>query len=106
MDLGESRALSRAGAGFLQDVGSWIWLPSEVIVSVSGDGASFREVARFTHDVSDREGGVVLRDLAADLDGVSGRFVRVFARNYGTIPAWHPGRGERAWIFVDEIVVE
>jgi hexosaminidase len=33
------------------------------------------------------------------------RFVRVRARNVGICPSWHPGAGEKCWVFIDEIVV-
>ena len=39
------------------------------------------------------------------LDRVPARFVRVRAKNIGVCPAWHPGNGGAAWIFVDEIQV-
>jgi hexosaminidase len=106
VDLGGSRELHRVGAGFLQDVGSWIWLPVELIVSVSPDGREFREVGRAGHDVPDDAGGIVLRDLTVDLDGIEARHVRVRAVPYGPIPRWHPGAGEPAWIFVDELLIE
>jgi len=32
--------------------------------------------------------------------------VRVRAKSCGTIPAWHRAGGEKAWLFVDEIVIE
>jgi len=28
------------------------------------------------------------------------------AKNRGVCPAWHPGAGQKAWLFVDEIAVE
>jgi hexosaminidase len=31
------------------------------------------------------------------------RYVKVVATNFGKIPDWHPGKGEPAWLFVDEI---
>jgi hypothetical protein len=34
------------------------------------------------------------------------RFVRIKAKNYGTLPAWHPGAGGKAFVFVDEIWVK
>jgi hypothetical protein len=34
------------------------------------------------------------------------RYLRVHARNRGRLPDWHPGTPDRAWLFVDEIVVE
>jgi hypothetical protein len=81
-------------------------MPSEVVVSVSRDGQTFREAARITSGVPEELRGVVLRDLVADLGGVEARYLRVLARSYGTIPDWHPGAGDGAFIFVDEILVE
>jgi hypothetical protein len=98
--------IRHGGASFLQDVRSWIWMPREVVVSVSSDGSSFREVARVTHDVRDDDEQVTRRDLVASLDGIAGRYVRIVARNYGSIPDWHPGRGGAAFIFVDEILID
>ena len=106
VDLGAVQPVRRAGAGFLQDVRSWIWMPAEVTIAVSEDGITFHEVATLSSDVDDRDEEVVIRDLTADLEEIEARYVRVHARSYGTIPDWHPGSGERAWIFVDEVVIE
>ena len=106
VDLRRSRSIRRAGASFLQDVRSWIWMPVEVAISVSADGVAFRQVARVPADVSDRQEGIVRRDLSADLGGLEARYLRVRAVNYGAIPEWHPGHGGSAFIFVDEILIE
>ena len=106
VDLGRERALHRIGASFLQDAKSWIWMPSDVALSVSSDGVEFREVARLTGDVADDAYGSILRDWVAEVEGVEARYVRVVARNYGTIPDWHPGRGDGAFIFIDEILID
>jgi len=106
VDLGSERPLHRLGASFLQDAKSWIWMPSEVVISVSSDGTDFREVARLAGDVADDAYGNILRDWVTEVEGVEARYVRVFARNYGTIPDWHPGRGEGAFIFIDEILID
>jgi hypothetical protein len=106
VDLGETRPVARAGAGFLQDVRSWIWMPARVTVSVSEDGSAFREVAQVASPLSDRDETVTRRELTADLAGVRARYVRVRATTYGRIPDWHPGAGGSAWIFVDELLID
>ena len=107
VDLQSRRAVRRAGASFLQDQRSWIWMPAEVAVSVSDDGTGFREIARLTTDVAENAEGVVLRDVVAEIDAaVEARYVRVVARSRGAIPDWHPGRGDGAFVFVDELIVE
>jgi hexosaminidase len=34
------------------------------------------------------------------------RFMRVRAANPGPLPAWHPGAGGKAWVFLDEVVIK
>jgi hypothetical protein len=106
LDLGKPTPVARAGASFLQDMRSWIWMPTELVVEVSDDGRSFIEAGRVAHDVPDNEEGVFLRDFTIALDGRPIRAVRFRAVNYGTIPTWHPGAGGKAFIFVDELIVE
>ncbi len=38
LDLGHSENVSQIGVGFLQDVGAWIWMPSQVNFEFSVDG--------------------------------------------------------------------
>ena len=33
------------------------------------------------------------------------RYIKVVAKNFGELPAWHEAAGSEAWIFVDEIIV-
>jgi hypothetical protein len=106
VDFGRPLPVTRAGAGFLQDTRSWIWMPAELIVEVSSDGDTFVEAGRAGHDVPDNVDGVVIRDLAVALDGRAVRYVRFRAVNYGTIPEWHPGAGGEAFIFVDELLID
>jgi predicted alpha-1,2-mannosidase len=106
VDRGMSSPIHRAGAGFLQDVRSWIWMPTELVISVSADGQTFEEVASVASSARDNDYRVVTQDLMADLHGIEARFVRILARNYGEIPSWHPGRGGEAFIFVDEILID
>jgi len=106
VDLGKRQPLRRAGASFLQDQRSWIWMPSEVIVSVSDDGLRFKPVARLSSEVAADAQGVILRSLVAKIDGTVARYVRIHAKNFGAIPDWHPGAGDNAFIFVDEILID
>ena len=58
-----------------------------------------------TVDLPSGEEKASVTDAWVGLDGKSARFVRVLARNGGPLPAWHPGTGEKAWLFIDEIQV-
>ena len=105
VDFGTRRPVRHAGAHFLQDQRSWIWMPKEVVISVSDDGEHFREVGRIETDVPEDAQGVLLQDVFADVKGVQARYLRIHATSLGPIPDWHPGKGDQAFIFIDELVV-
>jgi hexosaminidase len=92
-------------SNYLQYVPAGIFLPAQVEVAVSDDGKQFRVAATVTHDVPPKQAGPLVHRFVAKLKDVAGRYVRIRASNIKTIPDWHPARGKKAWLFVDEIVV-
>jgi predicted alpha-1,2-mannosidase len=105
LDFGRPVTVTKAGAGFLQDMRSWIWMPAELVIEASPDGESFTAVGRTGHDVPDDVEGVFRRDLVVAVAAGPVRALRFRAVNYGTIPGWHPGAGGEAFIFIDELLV-
>ena len=43
-------------------------------------------------------------DFVLNTSPVKAKFVKVVAKNFGTIPEWHLGAGGKAFIFIDEIL--
>jgi hypothetical protein len=91
--------------GFLQDVKSWIWLPKDVVVTVSDDGKEFRPFGSATHDVDPHAMEVVIHPFEVKGEATA-RYVRVKGTTPGTCPDWHPGAGHPAWLFADEIEID
>ncbi|KAF5068040.1 Glycosyl hydrolase family 92 [anaerobic digester metagenome] len=105
VDLGSKKTVRRLAAGFVQDVRSWIWMPTEIVFSVSDDGSNFREISRVKNTIPSDDYEMRTADLGAKVS-TTARYVKVKAKNFGTIPPWHLGAGGQAYIFVDEIIVE
>ena len=110
MDLLEPRRISEVGAGFCQDARSWIWMPVDVEFSWSTDGEEYFPLATVGHDVDPKATDVIIRDFVHSVEPLEAapvaRYVKVKARNFGTIPDWHPGAGFQAFVFVDEFWVK
>ena len=106
IDLGGPQAISRITAGFLQNIDSWIFFPVSVDFAVSDDGRDYRTVATIANDVSLQTAGAILKEFVANAPRVNARYVRVLAKNIGLCPDGHPGKGGKAWIFADEIIVD
>lgn len=105
VDLKAPRELTRLGAGFCQDARSWIWMPRYVEFSVSDDGENFKMVSRKENTVEEDDMKIQVWDCTADIKEKA-RYVKVFAKNIGAIPEWHPGAGSPGFIFIDEIWTE
>jgi len=105
IDLGKVREVQSVTATFLQNAGSWIWLPKFVSFSISKDGKRFRKIKQLTHDIPLKEYEPTILDFKAELDQKI-QFIRIHAKNIESCPEWHPGAENPAWIFIDEIVIE
>ena len=105
LDLGHSRTVGKVTAGFLQQQGSWIFLPTNVTFSVSDDKATWRVVGESKNPVVQTE-RVLAKDFSCALGKASARYVKVASKNVGMCPPWHSGVGDKAWLFIDEVFVE
>ncbi len=106
VDLGKIQLVKKVTAEFLQDVGSWIMMPRSVDISLSADNINYRSVIHSVNKQADNDNSASIQTLGGDITPQNARYVKVFAKNYGKLPSWHPGAGGNSWIFIDEISVE
>jgi beta-galactosidase len=106
IDLGEIVTLSKIGSRYLQDIDPWIFFPTSVVYEVSADGKTYRTVATLRNDVPADRQGTLIKTFSATFGQTTARYVRVTATNIGICPPGHRGAGGKAWLFVDEIMVD
>ena len=85
--------------------GDWIMGATGVIVKVSDDGKTFREVANqpIPELKADDKDGIYPQSVT--FDPQTARYVEVIIKG-GKLPTWHGGAGNPAYIFVDEISIK
>lgn len=105
IDLGEEKSLKKIRAGFLQNIGSWIFYPQKLEYSLSSDGSNFASVFNYEH-TTQKEDHNGQNDFTANVKNQKARYLKVSAKSMGTCPEWHNGAGGKAWLFIDEIIVE
>jgi len=106
LDLGKVLLVKTVGAGFNQNIWSWIFMPTEVTFESSTDGKSWKPLGTINNDIDVRASGEITKDFTIAKINSEMRFLKVQAKNIGVCPAWHVGAGDKAWIFVDEIWVK
>ena len=105
IDLEGTIPVRKVNVGFYQTQRSWIFLPAKVdfsIVDEKGNMVNFE----VENDVPMEEEGVILKDFSVEFEQVIAKEIVIHAWNIGVCPVWHPGAGGKAWIFVDEIIIE
>ncbi|BDD10398.1 beta-N-acetylhexosaminidase [Fulvitalea axinellae] len=105
IDLKESTDIKNVTVGALADQGAWIFLPSEVTVSVSADGKTYKKVG----EIKDIKTEKTTKKGTHNFDvkcTEKARFVKVEVKRHGKLPEWHSGAGKEAHLFVDNINID
>jgi hypothetical protein len=106
LDLQESKIVKKVSTDFLQVILSWIFLPTQIEVSISEDGNNFKSISIVKNAESLEKDGTFIHTFSAEFEPVQTRYIKVKADNIEICPDWHIGHPLKAWIFIDEIVVE
>lgn len=105
VDLGKDTKIEKVTCSFLNNQRSWIFLPVRVDFLISGDGNKFSELKRFEQG-PERDYKQNIKTFSYDFAPVKTRYIRIIAKSIDSLPQWHPGAGKRAWMFLDEIVIQ
>jgi hypothetical protein len=105
VDLESVQQIQEIGAGFLQDVRSWIFFPKSMHIETSIDGTHYEPYGDFLCPHPDDDYTPMVDDFMIQKE-TQARFVKIKAINYGDLPEWHLGAGYPAFIFIDEVIVK
>ncbi len=105
IDLGSIQPVKTVLITFLQSTKSWIFFPDSVTFSLSSNGKKFHSINEQLNTESKKIGKNVIKQFSQTFPSTPARYVRVRAKNTGTCPPWHEGKGQPCWLFVDEIAV-
>jgi hypothetical protein len=105
IDLTEIRNVNKISASFLQNQSSWIFLPKSVNVKISKDDNSYIDI-KSIHNKIEPSFNIDAKIFEFGLNNLSSRFLKISAKNIKVCPDWHSGKGGKAWLFIDEIIIK
>lgn len=106
IDFGKKKSVNKITIGLLQDVNSWIFLPVSIEFAKSDDGVTFNLMGHLTEQEIKQNVNGPIWDIHKKFVGQNTRYLKIHIENRGTCPPGHPGAGGKAWLFVDEIMIE
>ncbi len=91
----------------LQDHGSWIFLPQQIqVFYFNEEQQSFLPMVTKSFAASAMVDGAACKPLLLSGDkNIETDQLKIVLTGTSSIPAWHPGKGEKGWLFIDEIKV-
>ncbi len=106
IDLEKSTPINSIETRFIQIMKSWVFMPEFVEYSFSENGEKYSDPLRLEHEISQRNGQIIINPFTANPKNITARYIKIFAKNSGVCPDWHQGAGGKTWLFVDEITVK
>ncbi|MEM6719061.1 MAG: family 20 glycosylhydrolase [Bacteroidota bacterium] len=102
LDFDTPKKISTISTRFYNANGQWIYAPKEIQVSYINKDTGKREYQMV--NITDNDATIVPYTLNIKETTIQSLEIRI--PNYGTIPDGKQGAGNKAWTFLDEIVVE
>lgn len=108
LDLGSKTEINSVSINFLDEQGSWIFLPEYVCAYVSNDNKTWTPIDKSAFVKTACKDKEKVFNYKADtrlLNGKKYRYIKIFAKSIISCPDDHPGKGYPAHTFADEIEI-
>jgi hexosaminidase len=102
IDLGKDEQVSNVSMHVLDQKRSQVYPPAYMEVYSSVDGTKYTLQGKTDQTMPEDQNMSLLGLQFAPL---TTRYIKIYAKNFGTIPAGQPGAGKAAWLFCDELSV-
>ena len=107
IDLGKTLRIENVVVGMLTNIPLGIFPASGVRVSAGISREQLRPCGQTggSAEVTANAASPVRTEISVKTSGVKARFVQIDVSSIGKIPAWHPAAGQKAWLFIDNVLV-
>ncbi|WP_289111620.1 glycoside hydrolase family 20 protein [uncultured Bacteroides sp.] len=106
IDLQQPTEISSVAFSTCVEKGDWVFDVRGITIEVSDDGENFTKVFSEEYPEMKETDCNGLYEHKQTFAPVKTRYVRVLGLSERSIPAWHGGKGNFGFLFVDEIVIE
>ena len=100
----QAKPLKSAVLNAFVDIGAYIFPIKSMVVEGSNDGKNFKSIAETKFPDATQSDLRMAQAFSCNFPtGTSYKYYKFTVANLKKLPSWHRGKGEPAWIFVDEI---
>lgn len=106
IDLLKDKDVNKVTISFLESIGAGIFFPTEIEVWGASNKKEFEKLFTLKVHVPKTDAVTITEAFINSFDTTKIRYVKVVAKTIGNCPKGHKYEGGKAFMFVDEIIVE
>lgn len=106
IDLKEVSDIRKVETNIFVNTRGNLFPPKSYTVLVSLDNKNFKQFYRHTSNEVKEHISPQVITRATNIDGTKARYVKIILENIKTLPDWHEKKGEKAFLMVDEIIID
>ncbi len=108
IDLEHEQDLHSFAMGCFQNTHDWVIFPPQIDIYYRSDTTkTYQKHSSIATQIPPQAKGNLKQVYKADLKGLTTRYIKIVAHNYGKLPEWHhAGSAYDAMLFADEIVIK
>ena len=104
IDLGLQLEIKNINIGFLHNPSNWIYLPTGVEIELSTDGITYEPANGMRPELLTMREPITVDYTMVQINSTA-RYIKITAKNRGICPDDQPGSGNKAWLFMDEVMI-
>jgi uncharacterized membrane protein len=97
--------VSEVSLSVLVDIGGYIMPPASVEIWGGNEPNKLQLLNRVIPRQPSKMAPAYLRSFDCSFKPVSVRCIKLVARPVAKLPVWHPGKGDKGWLFTDEVFI-
>lgn len=98
-------AISSVTTSNLVDIGSYLMPPQSIEIWGGDNPKQLKLLNRITPEQPTMLKSTYQIGNEVKFNTVTVKYIKVIANPVSKLPAWHPGKGDKAWVFTDEIFI-
>jgi len=100
-----AQTINSISISYNENVQSYLMPPAEVEIwaGESKDKLKLLKKATVPQPTKEEKNIVRVEGMKIDIPQSTYKYYKIVAKNVLKLPTWHPGKGDKAWIFIDEI---
>jgi hypothetical protein len=101
----DPRTISSVTISSLVDINSYLMPPASIQVWGGNDPAKLHLIKKLVPPQPTKEGAPFIKGYDLAFQPETTRYIKIVVVPLSKLPVWHRGKGDKGWVFVDEVFV-